>query len=280
MHAGHGVVEIAGDLHRQRAVVERLREFAVGDLARADEDHRLHQPRDRAVEGQRGAGVAGRGAGGVRGADQPGVAEGGRHAVVLEAARRVHPLVLQVQPARRHAGVAGHAVGGVQQRLPFAHRDALPERRERQQFVKSPHAAETVRVVAMRPLLLERGQGAGNRQPVPLVQRVQQAAATVAGDPNLVDGVRCTAGGRDTLLVGGSHGGNGRFLNQKRARESTAATNLGELRGPIKAHGPSPLGGEQCVARACSRPYAWQRLGGLTTASPPVYNQKSMGTEN
>ena len=99
LDAGHGVVEIAGDLHGQRAVVERLRELAVGDLARADEDHGLHQPRDRAVEGQRGAGVAGRGAGGARGADEPGVAEGGRHAVVLEAARGVHPLVLQEQAA-------------------------------------------------------------------------------------------------------------------------------------------------------------------------------------
>ena len=65
LDAGHGVVEVAGDLHRQRAVVERLRKLAVGDLARADEDHRLHQPRDGAIEGQRGAGVAGRGAGGA-----------------------------------------------------------------------------------------------------------------------------------------------------------------------------------------------------------------------
>ena len=40
---------------------------------------------------------------------QPGVAEGGRHAVVFEAARGVHPLVLQVQPAGLHAHVAGHA---------------------------------------------------------------------------------------------------------------------------------------------------------------------------
>ena len=33
LDALHGVVEVAGDLHRQRAVVERLGELAVGDLA-------------------------------------------------------------------------------------------------------------------------------------------------------------------------------------------------------------------------------------------------------
>ena len=33
LHALHGVVEVAGDLHRQGAVVERLRQLAVGDLA-------------------------------------------------------------------------------------------------------------------------------------------------------------------------------------------------------------------------------------------------------
>jgi len=60
LDAGHRVVEVAGDLDREGAVVERLREFAVGDLAGADEDDRLHQPRDGAVDGQRGAGIAGR----------------------------------------------------------------------------------------------------------------------------------------------------------------------------------------------------------------------------
>ena len=37
---------------------------------------------------------------------QPGVAEGGRHAVVLEAAGGVQPFVLQVEPARPQADVA------------------------------------------------------------------------------------------------------------------------------------------------------------------------------
>ena len=130
LNAGHGIVEVAGDLHRQRAVIEGLRELAVRDLARADEDDRLHQPGDRAVEGQRGAGVAGRGAGGTLGAHQPGVTERGRHAVVLEAARGIHPFVLQVQAAGRKADVLGHAVGSAQQRLPFADSDALCQRRK------------------------------------------------------------------------------------------------------------------------------------------------------
>ena len=40
LHALHGVVEVAGDLHGQGAVVERLGQLAVGDLAAADEDDR------------------------------------------------------------------------------------------------------------------------------------------------------------------------------------------------------------------------------------------------
>ena len=40
LDALHGVVEVAGDLHRQGAVVEGLGQLAVGDLARADEDDR------------------------------------------------------------------------------------------------------------------------------------------------------------------------------------------------------------------------------------------------
>ncbi len=102
LDALHGVVEVAGDLDRQGAVVERLRELAVGDLARADEDDRLEsEVGRRAVDRQRRRGVAGAGAGDPPGADHPGVRERGGHAVVLEAARGVHPLVLQQQAARR-----------------------------------------------------------------------------------------------------------------------------------------------------------------------------------
>ena len=40
--AAEAVVEVALDLQRERAVIQRLREFAEGDLARADEDDALH----------------------------------------------------------------------------------------------------------------------------------------------------------------------------------------------------------------------------------------------
>ena len=49
-HAGHGIVEIAVDLERLRAVIERLGEFPVGDFPVADEDHGLHRVQARAVQ--------------------------------------------------------------------------------------------------------------------------------------------------------------------------------------------------------------------------------------
>ena len=59
LDAGHGVIEVAGDLDRQRAVIERLRELAIGDLAGPNEDDAAHQARDSAVDRQRCARVAG-----------------------------------------------------------------------------------------------------------------------------------------------------------------------------------------------------------------------------
>ena len=72
LDAGHGVVEVAGDLHGQGPVVEGLGQLAVGDLAGADEDDGPHQAGGGAVDGERGAGVAGAGAGGPSGADRCG----------------------------------------------------------------------------------------------------------------------------------------------------------------------------------------------------------------
>ena len=70
----HRVVEVADDLDRQGAVVERLGQLAVGDLARADEDDRLEaEVGRRAVDGQRRRGVARAGAG-----DPPGARPSGR----------------------------------------------------------------------------------------------------------------------------------------------------------------------------------------------------------
>ena len=52
LDTGHGVVEVACDLNRQRTVVERLRELSVGDLSGADEDDATHQTGDGAVDSQ------------------------------------------------------------------------------------------------------------------------------------------------------------------------------------------------------------------------------------
>ena len=149
------------------------------------------------------------------------MAERGRHAVVLEAARRVHALILQIEPARRDADVFGHALGRLEQRLAFADGDASLDRRERQQVVEPPHAAETVRIVALGPFPLEIGQLSRRREPVPIVGDIQETSATVAGDADFIDGKGRAAGRRDALLVGGGRCGNGRVLDRRSFKEST-----------------------------------------------------------
>ena len=66
------------------------------------------------IDGERRAGVAGGGARGPAGADHAGMRERGRHAVVFEAAGRIHALVLQIQAAGVHADVLGDGVGALQ----------------------------------------------------------------------------------------------------------------------------------------------------------------------
>ena len=155
----HGVVEVAGDLQRERAVVEGLRELAVGDLAGADEDDRLHQLADAAVEGERGAGVAGRGAGGAAGADHVGVGEGGRHAVVFEAARGVHALVLQ-DTAGRAAGRRSWPTPSdwCSSVCPSPMVTIFSGGANGKQLAEPPDAAEAERIVAAAPFLFERGE--------------------------------------------------------------------------------------------------------------------------
>src|SRR6266403_2663561 len=81
-HPPEARVEVALDLQRQGAVVERLRELADADLAAADEYDSLDL-RQRREHRQAGAGVAGRRAGDTLSPHHPGVGEGGGHAVVL-----------------------------------------------------------------------------------------------------------------------------------------------------------------------------------------------------
>ena len=99
------------------------------------------------------------------GPHEPRVAEGGRHAVVLETAGGVHAFVLQVQPIGLQAHVAADGGRNVQQRLSLAHGDALLDRHEGQQVVEPPDAAEAMRIAAAAPLVFEDlpGPGRGDR---------------------------------------------------------------------------------------------------------------------
>ena len=111
-----------------------------------------------------------------RSADHVGVRERGRHAVVFEAARGVHALVLQEQLAGLHADEAGHAVRRVEQRLPFADRDDLVRRGERQQVAEPPDAAERERFVPAAPLGLELFERFRNRRASPSRRRRRGAS--------------------------------------------------------------------------------------------------------
>src|SRR5262249_556665 len=151
-------VEVAGDLYGEGAVVERLRQLAVGDLAAADEDDGAHQPGRGAENRKRGAGVAGAGAGGAFGAGDAGVRERRGHAVVLEAAAGVHALVLQEQMSRLQADVARYRVRLLKNGLAFTDGQHLVGGREGQQLAETPDAAEAERVGAVGPFRLELAQ--------------------------------------------------------------------------------------------------------------------------
>ena len=203
LHLPQGVVEVAGDLHRQRAVFERLRQLAVADLAAADEDDRPHQLRRGAVDGEAGAGVAGARARGPACADHAGVRERRRHAVVLEAARRVHPLVLQEQRCRASCPTyAATASARWQSVWPSPMVRILSSgangnsSRNRQTPEKSSGS------VRFGPLALEVRERLRHRQPVPVVGHVEQPAALRAAKRGVgqVDGR--PAGGVDAALEG------------------------------------------------------------------------------
>ena len=206
LNALHGVVKIAGDLHGQSAMIEGLGELAIGNLAAADKNDSTHEPRGRAEDRQRGAGVAGAGAGSTASAGQTRMRKRRGHAVVFEAARRVHPLVLQEQLALIDADVTGHAVGALEDGLPFADGHDLVRRGEGQQLAEAPDAGEAERIGAVGPLGLEVAQRARRRQAVPVVGDVQEAAAARADELGLVHGAGRAAVGADTALEDGVHG--------------------------------------------------------------------------
>ena len=133
------------------------------------------------------------------GADRVGVREGGRHAVVFEAARGVQALVLQEQPAGLEAHVLADAGRRLQQGLPLADRDDLlaPGRRA---AARETATRRSERIVAARPLGLEKVERSGRTQAVPVVDHVQQAAARLAGHAHLVNPVGRAARRRNASL--------------------------------------------------------------------------------
>ena len=155
-HALQRVVEIALDLQRDGPVIQGLREFPKRDLPAAHEYHAPEVPPRGGIEGEAGGRVARAGAGGELRAHHAGVGAGGGHAVVLEAARGVQALVLQVQAVLGiHPAVFADAVAAAQQRLALADGDDLFVRGERQQFAEPPDAGEVQRVLPVRPSPLE-----------------------------------------------------------------------------------------------------------------------------
>ncbi len=167
-----------------------------------------------------------------------GVREGGRHAVVFEAARGVHSLVLQVQLAGLQADVLAHAGGRLAAAFgPSPMVTTCSRRGEGQQLVEPPHAAEAERIVAAGPFCLEKIERAGRPEAVPVVDHVEQAAAHFAGDAHFVDAVGRAARRRDAPLEGNiGHGGdaNGWWLLRLHAgggfiMQATLDTQLGSL---------------------------------------------------
>ena len=122
-----------------------------------------------------------------------------------------------MQPARLHADVAPHAIRNRQQRLPLTDRDHCLPRREGQQIMEPPDAAEGQRIAPSHPLSLKHFKRGRDGQAIPVVGDIEQVAAGRATGQDLIDGKSGPAGGIDALLKsevgsgGNGHGGNLRF---------------------------------------------------------------------
>ena len=122
----------------------------------------------------------------------------------LKLPRRVHPLVLQEQPARLHARrTRPTRVGPLAERLPFADGHDRVVRGEREQLAEPPHAGEVERVGAVGPLRLEVLERLRHGQPVPVVGHVEQAAALRAAEGGVGEVDGGPAVGVDAALKGG-----------------------------------------------------------------------------
>ena len=119
-HQRQNLVEVRLHLKRSGAVFERLRQFAVGDIAVRDEDDGL-QSGGAGVGGHGGRRVAGGDAGHALHPQAHGLRSAAGHAVVLERAGGIEALVLENQPVK--PGVGCGARGGEQRRVAFAQGD-------------------------------------------------------------------------------------------------------------------------------------------------------------
>ena len=190
-----GVIEVSLNLQRLRSVVERLRQLSERDLAAANEDDGVKQPRGAGVNRQRRAGVARRGTRRDLRSDHVRVRGGSRHAVVFEAARRIQPLVLQQEFSALKSRVLSNASRRLQNGLPLADRHDLLVLRERQQLAKPPHAAEVERIATTRPPRLKLLERPRHRYSVPVVGDVEQMPALGTIDECLADRIGRSAGG-------------------------------------------------------------------------------------
>ncbi len=209
--AFHACVKVAGDLQRQRAIVERLGQLAERDLAFTDEDDRLHRfariARVRGIDAHRGAGVTGRCACHPRAIQLSRDGKSGRHTVVFETAGRVEPFVLQEQAPRLHADLFGDLVGLLKDGATFADGGNFFDGREWQQLAEAPHAREVGSCLdgaaRGRPASVERVERLGHGDLVPVVGDVEQVAALGAAEQRLTDVEGFATVGVDAFLIGG-----------------------------------------------------------------------------
>ena len=204
----HGIIEVADDLDRQGPVIQRLRQLAVGDLSRADEDDRPEpQVGRRAVDRQRRRRVPRARAGHPMSRYHASMRECRRHTIIFEASGGVHALVLEPEAGGFEADVPGDLVGGLEEGLAFADGDDELGGSEGEEVAEPPDAGEVEGIEAGGPSGLELVEAAGDGEVVPVVDDVDEIGANRAGEMSLVDGEGGRAGGVDALLIGGGHRG-------------------------------------------------------------------------
>ena len=101
------------------------------------------------------------------------------------------------------ADVAADLVGGLEEGLAFADGDDQSRGGEGEELAEPPDAGEVEGVEPCGPLGLELVEPAGDGQAVPVVDDVDEVAASRAGEMSLVDGEGGRAGRVDALLKGG-----------------------------------------------------------------------------